>query len=525
VANEFRGPLFVNGHRKPVAGVRDVVVALTLMPVALFAINNASAAPRQVLHPSHALSVNADTSRGTPKTLTADTLRPAQAQPQSLLDRTRPVVDTSRGTNPALLPPTTAQAPFTILAQPPPDRIRPVADTSLGTPKSLTQDAQQPIGTERYDNLLDRVRPVTDTSRGTAKTLTADAQLPARNLQQTAPDKIRPVADTSLGSTAFLPPAPPVVNLPQYQIDRVRPVADTSIGTDPNNLPAPLEISTGVPFYTVQLPRLLSETSQGSPYVLITQVVSPITFGSSTQSYETRKLPVTDTSQGTPKALTQDAQLPAQNPQHTAPDRVRAVTAQSQGTDPALLPAPLEISTGVPFYTVQLPRLLSETSQSSPVALVAIVAPPFVPFPDYYQVGKLPVTDTSLGTAKALTADAQPPVFNAPQFLIYRQPAVVDTSLGTNVPIAYFIPPAPFYQTDWPAPVPFKQFYEGSVNSTQPPDTIPPAPPAPPTRAKHPGYDQREHNRERYIRLLKQEDDIAALMLAFLASVEGTRNG
>lgn len=139
-----------------------------------------------------------------------------------------------------------------------------------------------------------------------------------------------------------------------------------------------------------------------------------------------------DTSAGTPKTLTADKQLPFQNYQHTAPDRVRAVTDTTQDT-----PKTLTGDKQLPVQNYQhtapdRPRPVTDTTQDS-VQLYAVLppAPPFYNVPGYQLDRVRPVTDTTRGTPKTLAADAQLPVFNYQHTPPDKVRPVTDTTHGT----------------------------------------------------------------------------------------------
>lgn len=307
-----------------------------------------------------------------------------------------------------------------------------------------------------------------DTSQGSPLTLVAVVVQPKpqpQPSQVTLPRYQWQNGDTSQTSIRFRGLDPIASAMPETLAPQRFPhsITDTSFRNFAalNVTPPPPVVPTV--YLSVNLRNVNADTSKSTGRTLLDVVAPP--FVNPPQYTPDRIRTVSDTSTALAKSLYGDATIPVQNLQHTPPDRVRAVTDTSQGKNLALQDAP--------------------------------VPPPLVNAPQY-QVDRLrPVADTSAGTAKTLTQDAQPPVFNAPQFRVYQQPPVTDTSEGLNLALANFIPPPPFVQSDWPAPVEFKRFYEPSQNSTQPPDTIPPQPPAPTVVIDtHDGGRKKKHKRE-----------------------------
>src|SRR5438034_2306075 len=83
MADIFRGPLFGQRDNRPLQLTAHIVgPSLLLTTLAVVAstiplpLGAAHLGPVQVFHPAHTLSQNQDTSRGTPKTLTADKQAP-----------------------------------------------------------------------------------------------------------------------------------------------------------------------------------------------------------------------------------------------------------------------------------------------------------------------------------------------------------------------------------------------------------------------------------------------------------------
>ena len=158
MANTFRGPLFSNRREiAPVLGVTSFAVSSLLatllagIPLPLSAVH---AFPSQVIQQPGQIVQNADTSHGTPKTLTAD--------------KQLPFFD----------------APFFA----PKERGKPAqvqnASTATGTPKSLTADKQLPFFDAPFFAPKERGKPAQwlnpSTASGTPKGLTTDQQLPVQ---------------------------------------------------------------------------------------------------------------------------------------------------------------------------------------------------------------------------------------------------------------------------------------------------------------------------------------------------------
>ena len=395
--------------------------------------------------------LNADTSRGTPKTLTLDVLRPAQLEPLSAPQRLWPVTDTSWGTPKTLTdvalqlrgptfstlhrlpsvwntsqgftPPATLlpPAPIAQTASAPLLLWRP-SDTSTGfTPPSTVSNVQVRGPTFAT---LHRLPAVVDTSRGyTPLTVIAPA-LPG-NLSFQSPDRIRSVTDTSQGTNfsllALVPPPiipPEMLAAPAYQ----HRYADTTRGFSPLD-PVGAKQTASAPERT----RYLSDTSKSAmPPAAPAPLVNPPGYAVD------RVRPVTDTSQSTPKTLYADLLAPFRNAQQTTPDRIRPVANTSQSLGNGLLPAavfPIPIGQAAPLNA---PRLLfqpADTSQSIAKALYADGTQ--TRFSTFAMLHRLPsVLDTSRGFTPTVTVAP----FTPTQYLAVEKPRqIVDTSQSSSI--------------------------------------------------------------------------------------------
>ena len=394
------------------------------------------------LHPSHQLTLNQDTSRGTPKPLFVDALAYKPDYQHTAPDRVRPVTDTTRGSPLALISPPlppgkavdnqTAFYPTKFWWQP--------ADTSGSTPKGLFADAFLP--TFDYQHTApDRVRPVTDTTTFAPKSLYGDV-----NIAFTPAPHIAPVrffwqpADTSQGSSqAVIAPSAPFTPAPHYPPPR----------------------------YWWQP----ADSSQGTPKVLYADALVPVFDSPQFQLDPIR--PVYDTSRGSP---IEEIQPPGANPPHFVPLRFWWQPADtSQSVPKSLYADAIAAIIPAPAYQVDWLRLVTDTSQSSSVALTSAVAPfvtlpqpapprfwwqpadtsqatpkvaysdAFLPTQDYQHTAPdrvRPVTDTTTFIAKSLYGDVQIAFIPAPHLAPQRfwwQPA--DTSLSVPQALSLVAPP------------------------------------------------------------------------------------
>lgn len=178
-----------------------------------------------------------DSSASVAKPLFADSTVPFAVLQQPVLDRVRPVTNTSAGTPTALLPVVVVELPpgETSFAASP-ERPRQISDTTADTWVGLLSVALPP-GVATYHAAPQRSRwlPANTTQR-TPKVTFADAQLPTRTPQHTQPDRRRPVADTSQSAFAAVHPVV-IVSLPPGRSLQLSPqavrwiYADASRGT------------------------------------------------------------------------------------------------------------------------------------------------------------------------------------------------------------------------------------------------------------------------------------------------------
>jgi hypothetical protein len=418
VATIFRGPLFSQQKRNP--ELRSPSTGVNLLTSTLFVaaaalpFNNAQAftAPQ---HPSHTLSVNADTSRGTPKTLFADAARPSFDAP-------------------------------TFAPQHP--------------PRALNQDS----------------------SKGIPKTLYADSANPVSNKPHTAPDRIRPGTDTSKGSTqALLAPvgSPPFVPAPFVGPQTVRRnLADTSQSTPVGFFP----VAGPTPFLTpptaaqVDSSRLREARSDVQPNLSVLFPPSMIAPGLP-ESWTIYRLPVTptDTSFRAFALFSGPPPAPFFNSPQTGLERQRPIPDTSQGTAKALYADALAAFVNAPGLQVDRLRPVADTSQESPAVLLNAVVAPFVNPPPITPDRLRLSEDTSQSTAKVLYNDAVAPVFNPSALQVDRIRPVTDTTAGLNLPVSTIIPGIPFAQTDWPAPIEWRKFYQTQAGFAESPGVIPDA--------------------------------------------------
>lgn len=266
MANIFRGPLYVG--RREVAPVLQLgalavtsLLATTLATAPLPV--GAQSFPLQVRF-APGLTPNADTSHGTPKTLTADAQLPFRVLPQSVADPIRPVTDATRGTSLALI---TVPAPFVpVLHSAPARSLWLPGDESVGSPKGLIPDKQLPFPPQ-VQTQPDRLRPVVDTSQDTPKPLIADKQAPFFVAPPPGPIATPYLPfDTSLEMQASLRTlVPPFVPGPHYPPPRLLWLpADESAGTA-----KPLFADKQLPFSNPPIPaldkqRIVVDTSQAA---------------------------------------------------------------------------------------------------------------------------------------------------------------------------------------------------------------------------------------------------------------------
>ena len=344
-------------------GLRDVVVVAPFV------------APVSPV-PQPAPRINPDTTQDTPKTLTADGQQPVGSQQVAGTVARRDI-----GAD------TTSDTPLGLLSGLPPggrSHARPIdrpptnADTSAKTPKTLTADAQVPVGETPQIFAPDRIRPVVDTGRGTPKALLADAQLPIGEAAQgSAPDRVRSSPDTSSGAPYGLIAAvqAPFANPQSFAPDRIR-------SANP-------------------------DASRGSAKTLTSDAQAPV--GENGQVFAPDRVrPVVDTTLGTPKTLTADAQEPIGAQQTSSPVEVRrALQEGSKGNTPTdVLPAGASSAIASPQYR----WTVADSSTSAAPVLAVVVAPaPIANAPPATPILRRDLgVDTSAGTPKGLIAEAAP---------------------------------------------------------------------------------------------------------------------
>ena len=132
MADILRGPLVQQGKSWPntVTQIAFPNILLGLVAAAFILPAGEQSFPLQTQHPSHALTANRDTTRGTPATLTGGGAKPFIPAPHLSPPKPRIVVDTSAGTPKVLIP--DASRSFKNPPQFLIERVRPVIDTSAG---------------------------------------------------------------------------------------------------------------------------------------------------------------------------------------------------------------------------------------------------------------------------------------------------------------------------------------------------------------------------------------------------------
>jgi hypothetical protein len=469
---------------------------------------NAVVVVLQVHHPSGALRLNQDTSRGMPKPLFEDVQQRRIPVIQNQVVR-RDVIDTSHGTPLELLlaqaPPT--GPPFFALQQYPwlPD------DTTQATPLALSavqvqapfQNAPAPVP-PLYPGLpddtsqaaqallsgdffvptfnpsqfqIDAVRPVYDTTRGTA---VEEIQAPLFNAPWFSPQRFwwQPAdASQSTPKTLYADAVRPAFNPPHYQVDQVRPVYDTSHGTPAEEIQPPIanpehfppvrfwwqppdccqatpktlyadlfRAAVPAPTLLVDTVRPVADTSRSSPLAVLT-AQAPFTAEPGWAPIKFWWQPA-DTSQAIPKPLYADALAAIVPPASYQVDRLRPVTDTTQSS-----PVPLT-SAAAPFSNLQQPApprfwwQPQDTSAAAPKPLYSDALTPVFDTPQFQVDRVRPVVDTSLAEPKALYADQFTPVFDAPQHQVDRIRPVTDTSRGTAIEEIQ----APLANAPWFAP-------------------------------------------------------------------------
>lgn len=498
MADVFRAPLVVGRRDTPVQRPSSIfaiasllVTTLAFAPIPV----GAQSFPLQDEH-GRRLSLNQDSTHGSPKTLLADAQRPVggashvgtpptrpaqwlnpdttQDSPQTLrADAQKPTfvapgfaLDTARAR--AWLPAdTTAGQPMTLRPIPAPltpaPDIEPLripwlpADSTRGTPQTLRADAQAPVGTAATFTAPDRQRwlPADTTSSIPSAVRTPAPFVPAPYLQALRVPWLP--ADTTLGSAQTLRPdsQAPVGDAQTFTApDRARWLPADASASLPSTLrafiPAPFAIAPDVE--PARLPWLPSDSSRSSPKTLLADARAPV--GTAQTIIQPDKLRwLTDTTQGTPAALR--AIVPA--PFVPAPDlevlrRPWLAAELTQGT-PETLRQDAQAPVGK-AQTASAPErarwLPADTSRAAAKAIPA----PFIPAPDVEPVRRPWLApDTAAGTPKTLFADSRAPVGTAQtNFAPDRARHLEDTTAGTGVGLRTVVAP-PFVPAPHLAPV------------------------------------------------------------------------
>jgi len=364
MADVFRGPLYVNRREaSPCHRVFAFVVPSLLATVLAVAgqiplpLGAAHALPLQVLPPKSQLVQNADTTRGSPKGLLADAQLPFQALKVTAPDRRRPVTDTTKG-QPLTLK--AAVAPVVVpphFAPPPrPDRNRLPPDTSRG---AINADAQAPAGESAAWAPIALVRNVVDTTQSQPLTLQAIVPpfVPAPHIGPLRFWWQPPDTSWSAAKAIIADAQLPFQITQQTAPDRIRPVVDTSESA-----------------YALQNAVVIPPFVPAPHY-------GPVKFWWQPQ----------DSSEGTPKGLTQDGQVPFAILAQTAPDRTRPVADTSQSAfavqnqivaapfvpAPHVAPAKFQWQPPDGSVSLSLPLTASNTVMSAPLGTMVLTG--FVP--------------------------------------------------------------------------------------------------------------------------------------------------
>lgn len=218
MANILRSPTIQPEKRWPGSlsqfSTVNLLTSTLFVAAAALPFNNAEALPRSAQHPSYQLSINADTSKGTAKTLIGDATPPLSKPVPMWVERTRFLnANTSVGTAKTLIadaiPPIINQPGFSPLL------VRSVQDTTQKSQITLLSAVPSPI-VNPIALVAERSRWLpSDTSKPTAKVLFADAQAPIVNPPIAPVALVRTVTDTTQDSPIVLlsaVPAPPIVN-------------------------------------------------------------------------------------------------------------------------------------------------------------------------------------------------------------------------------------------------------------------------------------------------------------------------
>jgi hypothetical protein len=215
-------------------------------------------------------------------------------------------------------------------------------DTSRGTPKALYLDPGKPFFNPPHIAPQRALWQPADTSQSTPKPLYGDAfTLLISSYSFSARDRIYQPIDTSRGSPlALLAQAAPFIPAPHLAPIRVlwQP-ADTSAST-----PKALTTEAVAPFFNlppfqIARPASVSDTSFGTPETLRAAqlpFIPPAHYAPVRVLWQPE-----DSSQATPKPLYADALVPISNAPQFLFDRIRSVSDTSQSSSVALL-------TGIP---------------------------------------------------------------------------------------------------------------------------------------------------------------------------------
>lgn len=477
MANIFRGPLVVGRRDPPIQNNATLIVGPSLLATTL-AIAAAIPLPLGAAHlgpPTQGHNsaprnfVNADTSRGTPKTLIADSKTAQFLTPQlapQLHGRNEFLnADTSRGTPKSLYADATTPANNRTASAPAVLRLG--ADTSQDIPTALFALTAAPLVNSPASfgaHWVRRLEIRGDSSQGTPKALTIDGSAPLFNAPYLTTDRIKPVADTSLSSplalvtpvvvTTSVTRGPLIVGRRDMPVQRA---VDTSRSTPVTLFPgAVVAPRVNAPGYTVdwaQKIALGADTSKGIPKAFLLDDVASAQMGEA--------LPLvpfphkqTDTSQGQSLALRAPVVLP---PFINAPQITIARRSES-GETSRFAPKTLFADTTFPVQNApgaaapSPARIGSETTQGMPLGLRGIVAVPIVNLPQYGIDWARAVSNTSAGTPKSLTTDAQTPVLNAAQAQVDRLRVVAGTSTQSRALLDVAIPPPPVVNAPQSAP-------------------------------------------------------------------------
>jgi hypothetical protein len=265
------------------------------------------------------------------------------------------------------------------------------------------------------------------------------------------------------------------------------PVSRTTLIVGPSLLATTLAVAGQIPLpiggensFTLQdihpglRNYLNADTSQSTPKALIADAQAPQPQAAYVQTPCGKFRPVSETSRSS-IALISAVVAPVVNAPQSAPSLQRLTSDTSQDSW-QLQPVALYQISNPPQASSWVQRTNADTSQSAWAVLQSIQAPVFNS-PQEYADRRAIGDDTTAGTPKTLTTEGLP-VVNPPIPGLEKPRTLLETSQSTNLPIAAFIPPAPFAQYDWPSPVEYRWKLERDWFWPLNPDYIP-APPAP----------------------------------------------